>query len=255
MSDQETVISTHELTKRYGNKTALNGLSIELKRGHIYGLVGNNGSGKTTLMRVLTGLSPRYEGKVEILGRSDKKGLRLSQKSMGAVVGAPKYYDMFSIKGNLTMHGLLIGKNDSEEIKSLREQLRLKNRDIGGRTMRSCSLSQKQLSGVAAALLGGPELLVLDEPLDGLDTNGIEDSKALLLKANRENGATILISSHEPADLDNFATDYIFIEKGKLVEQLSTEELEARMAERGMESVEEYFRAIVPSEPGKESAK
>ena len=254
MNDQETVISTQGLTKRYRSKTALDGLSIELKRGHIYGLVGNNGSGKTTLMRILTGLSPRYEGTVEILGRSDKKGLRLSRKSMGAVVGAPQFYEAFSIKGNLTMRGILIGKSDPEELKSLREHLKLKNRDMGGRTMRSCILIQKQLYGVAAALLGDPELLVLDEPLDGLDTNGIDDVKALL-QASRENGATVLVSSHEPADLEGFATDYIFIDGGKLVEQLSAAELAASMAERGMEGVEEYFRALVPSEPGKESAK
>jgi ABC-2 type transport system ATP-binding protein len=254
MDTQETVISTQELTKRYGKKVALDGLSIELRRGRVYGLVGNNGSGKTTLLRILTGLSPRYEGKVEILGRGDRKGLRLSRKSMGAVVGAPQFYEAFSIKGNLTMRGILIGKNDPEEIKSLREHLKLKNRDMGGRTMRSCILIQKQLYGVAAALLGDPELLVLDEPLDGLDTNGIDDVKALL-QASRENGATVLVSSHEPADLEGFATDYIFIDNGKLVEQISADKLAASMAERGMEGVEEYFRALVPSEPGKERAK
>ena len=254
-TNEAPVIATRELTKRYGKKVALDGLSIELRSGRIYGLVGNNGSGKTTLLRILSGLSPRYEGKVEILGREDRKGLRLSRRSMGAFICPPAYYDTFSIKSNLTMRGILIGKNDKEQIKQLREQLKLKNRDIGGRTIRSCTPGQKQLYGVASALVGDPELLLLDEPFDGLDSKGIEDIRELLLKTNRENGVTILISSSKPAEIDNFVTDYIFIDNGRLVEQISSDELDARIAERGVEGVGDYFSSLVPSKPGKERTK
>lgn len=243
-SDEKTVISTHELTKRYRKKTALDKLSIELKEGHIYGLVGDNGSGKTTLLRVLTGLSPRYEGTVEILGRSDKKGLNLSRRSIGALVDTPAYYDNLSVKDNLTIRAILLGKKDTERIKELRKLFGLQNKDVGARTMHSCSLDLEQRYGIAAALLGDPSILLLDEPMIGLDPTDMYETCELLSKINRESGVTMLISSQQLGELYKLATDYIFINDGKLIEQISSDELDARIEARGMQDVEEYFISL-----------
>ena len=244
-SNEVTVISTQGLTKRYRNKTALDGLSIELKRGHIYGLVGNNGSGKTTLMRVLTGLSPRYEGTVEILGRSDKKGLRLSRKSVGALVDSPAYYDDLSVKDNLRMRSILIGADDKGRIDELREMFKITSNEVGTRAIHFCSLGQKQRYGIAAALLGTPELLLLDEPINGLDPSGMRETRELLQSISRDSGVTMIISSHLLEELYKLATDYIFINNGRLIEQISAEELETRIESRGLQNVEEYFISLV----------
>ena len=250
-TNEPPVISTHELTKRYGKKVALDGLSIELRRGRIYGLVGNNGSGKTTLLRILTGLSPRYEGKVEILGRDDKKGLRLSRRSLGALVDAPAYYDDLSVKDNLVLRSILLGKKDKARVEELREQFGLTDREVGTRAIHFCSLGQKQRFGIAATLLGEPRVLLLDEPINGLDPSGVAETRELLRKINEESGVTMLISSHLLAELYKLATDFIFIDRGRLLEQISSEELDARIAERGMEDVEEYFIALVRASEGR----
>ena len=243
--DEKTVISTHELTKRYRKKTALDKLSIELKEGHIYGLVGDDGAGKTTLLRILMGLSPRYEGTVEILGRSDKKGLHQSRRSIGALVDASAYYDDLSVQDNLKMRAILLGKNDPKRIKELRKLFALENKDVGSHAMRSCSLGQKQCFGIVAALLGGPEILLLDEPLNGIDPTDMDETCELLSKINRESGVTILISSQLLGEVYELATDFIFIDNGRLIEQISSEELDARIEARGLQDVEEYFISLV----------
>ena len=249
MDSAETVISIRELTKRYGSKTALDKLSLDLKKGRIYALVGRDGSGKTTLLSILAGFALRYEGTIELLGRSDKRGLHRARKSVGAFVDDPALFDELSIGDNLSVRGMLVGKNDKEQIKELRSSLRLRNSDVGKRGTRSATLGVKQLTGIAAAMIGDPEILLLDEPLSGLDVDGVEDTRGLLTRTNAEKGVTVLATARTLTELYGLATDYIFIDEGKLVEQMTAGELDAKLAERGLEEPEAYFDEIAPEKP------
>ena len=249
MDAAQTVISVKELTKRYGSRTALDRLSLELDKGRIYGLVGRDGAGKTTLLNLLAGFALRYEGSIEILGRSDRRGLRQARKSVGALVDDPALYDELSIGDNLAVRGMLVGKNDKDRIKELRKTLRLRNSDVGKRGTRSATIGVKLLTGIAAAMIGDPEILLLDEPLSGLDVDGVEDTRGLLAKTHEEKGVTILATGRTLTELYGLATDYIFIDGGKLVGQMTAAELDAKLAERGLEEPEAYFDEIAPEKP------
>ncbi len=235
------VLRTRDLTKRYKGKTALDGLSVSLEEGHIYGLVGANGAGKTTLMRLLAGLSEPTAGSFSLFGGDTPAELCRARKRVGFLIESPIAYDSLSLRRNLTLQAALLGGPDRKQMGALRQELDITERKVGKRRYGSCSMGEKQRYGIAAALLGDPELLVLDEPANGLDPAGTRELRELLLRRNREKGTTMLISSHILEELHLLATDYLFLHEGKLLLSLTAEELDARLEKEGMERMEEFF--------------
>lgn len=255
LENPETVISTHDLSKRYGKKTALDNVSIDIKKGRIYAIVGGDGSGRTTLLRILAGFIPSWKGKVEILGRTGKHGLRMARKSVGAFIDVPACYDELSVGDNLTMRGILIGKRDKERISDLRAKFLLKNRHVGKRGLRSASLGVKQVTGIVAAMVGDPQILLLDEPMYGLDTDGLLAARDEFARLREEKDVTILASVHFPTELDEIATDYIFMDAGRVIGEISADDLKAKIAEGGVEDVGAYYAALKDAKTGKEGTK
>ena len=218
-------LRTKELTKKYKNFTALNGLTMNVPQGSIYGFVGRNGAGKTTLIRLITGLQHPSSGTFELydVQNNDRK-ISQSRRRMGAVVETPAIYLDLNAKDNLKQQYRMLGLPDMNGIDELLELVGLA--DTGKKKAKNFSLGMRQRLGIAVALCGDPDFLVLDEPINGLDPQGIIEIRELILKLNRERNITILISSHILDELAKLATHYGFIDHGKMVREMSAEELE-----------------------------
>lgn len=223
---QEKVFITEKVVKRYKKVNVLNKLDMEIHRGDIYGFVGRNGAGKTTLMRILTGRIKQTEGEIGIFGEKNPAKLHIQRKKIGAVVEGPAFYSNMTAKDHLEIIRLQCGIKDKGCIKELLKITGLE--DTGSKKAGNFSLGMKQRLGIAMALMGRPGLLVLDEPVNGLDPEGIIQLRELLKKLNREQGTTILISSHILSELDQLATCYGFISKGRMLEQVTSKELIAK---------------------------
>lgn len=241
----EIILQTKQLCKEYGltqskRVTALKNVDIELERGRIYGLVGNNGSGKTTLMRIISGLVRATSGEISLFGSENAKELQQERRRVGMLVESPAYYSELSIMQNLKAQSRLYSKNEHFDLDELCAMVGI-DKSFSRRSIRKCSLGQQQRYGIASALLGKPELLILDEPLNGLDPGGVNELRELLLRLNKEQGVTMLISSHILAELYKTATDYIFFRRGEVQECISAEELDERITENELKDVEEYF--------------
>ena len=221
----EFVLITKDLVKKYRGFTALSGLTMSIPKGSIYGFVGRNGAGKTTLIRLITGLQMPTSGEFEIYGvkNTDKK-INDSRKRMGAVVETPAIYLDLSAKDNLRQQYRVLGMPDFKGIDELLELVGLA--DTGRKKAKHFSLGMRQRLGIAVALCGNPDFIVLDEPVNGLDPQGIIDIRELILKLNHERNITILISSHILEELSKLATHYGFIDGGKMIREMSAEELE-----------------------------
>ncbi len=220
----ETVFTARNLTKRYGQLRALNYVSMEVRRGEIYGFVGENGAGKTTLIRVLAGLAAPSDGQITLFGREGN--LAKERRRIGGMVESPAVYPNFSARENLEICRLQRGIKDKQSIQRALETVGLT--DTGKKKAKNFSLGMKQRLGLAMALLGDPEFLILDEPVNGLDPAGIMEFRELLRRLNAERGITILISSHLLAELFQLATCYGFIHKGEILEQITLAELNAK---------------------------
>ena len=223
--------------------TALDGVDLTMEAGHIYGLVGNNGAGKTTLMRIIAGLTRPSTGTFTLFGAETEKELFAARQRMGSLIARPTGYDHLTLRQNLVSQAMLIPEERREEAAAICALVGLEE-GPQSRRLWMASTGEKQRYGLASALLGSPELLLLDEPMNGLDPRGIVDTRELLLRLNRERGMTILISSHLLAELHQVATDYIFLHRGRVLETLTAEELDRRIEERGLNSVEAYFLAL-----------
>ena len=222
----EYVLTTEGLSKHYGKFKALDGLSMHVPKGAIYGFVGKNGAGKTTLIRLVCGLQAPTAGSYSIYGIDSKdKSISKSRRRMGAVVETPAIYMDMTARENLKQQYLLLGLPSYEGIDELLSLVGLA--DTGKKKARNFSLGMKQRLGIAIALAGDPDFLVLDEPVNGLDPQGIIEIRELILKLNRERQITVLISSHILDELSRLATHYGFIDGGHMVKELSTAELEA----------------------------
>ena len=220
------ILQTNSLTKRYKNFQALNGLTMNVPKGSIYGFVGKNGAGKTTLIRLICGLQEPTSGNFTLYGiRNDSKDIIKSRRRMGAVVETPSIYMDMTAEENLKQQYLVLGLPSYEGIPELLKLVGLEN--TGKKKAKNFSLGMKQRLGIAIALTGDPDFLVLDEPVNGLDPQGIVEIRELILKLNREHGITVLISSHILGELSKLATHYGFIEKGHIVKEISADELEA----------------------------
>ena len=223
----EDMLETHALCKRYRNFTALNGLDMHIPKGSIYGFVGRNGAGKTTLIRLICGLQLPTSGGYTLYGvRNTDAAIGRCRRRMGAVVESPAIYPDMTAEENLRQQALVLGLPSDGGAKALLQLVGLG--DAGRKKAKNFSLGMRQRLGIAIALTGSPELLVLDEPVNGLDPQGIIEMRELILKLNREQGITVLISSHILDELSRLATHYGFIDGGRMVKEMSAGELEAR---------------------------
>ena len=222
----ETVLRTQGLCKHYRRFQALDGLDMEVPKGAIYGLVGKNGAGKTTLIRVICGLQAPTAGSYSLYGATlGEPRLNRARRRMGAVVETPSIYLDMSARENLRQQYRVLGLPSFEGIDELLALVGLA--DTGKKKARNFSLGMKQRLGIAIALAGDPDFLVLDEPVNGLDPQGIVEMRELILKLNRERQITVLISSHILDELSKLATHYGFIDGGRMVKEVSAQELEA----------------------------
>lgn len=222
----EYVLTTQALSKHYGHFKALDHLTMKVPKGAIYGFIGKNGAGKTTLIRLICGLQSPTSGEYTLYGR--KNGdihLHDSRRRMGAVVETPSIYLNMSAIDNLKHQYMILGKPSFEGIDELLALVGLAH--AGRKKAKNFSLGMRQRLGIAVALAGDPDFLVLDEPVNGLDPQGIIEIRELILKLNREHQITFLISSHILDELSKLATHYGFIDKGHIVREISAEDLEA----------------------------
>lgn len=221
----EYVLTTHRLTKKYGKFKSLDELSLHIPKGAIYGLVGKNGAGKTTLIRVICGLQKPTKGSYSIYGvKNTEKSICKSRRRMGAVVETPAIYMDMTAEDNLKQQCLILGVPTYDSVPDILKLVGLDH--TGKKRARNFSLGMKQRLGIAVALVGNPDFLILDEPINGLDPQGIIELRELILKLNREFQITVLISSHILDELSRLATHYGFIDKGHLVKEISADELE-----------------------------
>lgn len=220
------VLKTNNLCKHYRNFKALNGLSMNVPKGAIYGFVGKNGAGKTTLIRLICGLQLPTSGEFELYGIKDSdKAISKSRRRMGAVVETPSIYLDMTAEDNLKQQYRILGLPSFDGLTELLELVGLSN--TGRKKAKNFSLGMRQRLGIAVALCGSPDFLVLDEPVNGLDPQGIIEIRELILKLNRERQITVLISSHILDELSRLATHYGFIDGGRIIREMSAEELEA----------------------------
>lgn len=220
------VLSTDALSKHYGRFKALDGLDMHVPKGAIYGFVGKNGAGKTTLIRLVCGLQRPSSGSFRLYGRDGRDPeIRNSRRRIGAVVEAPAICGDMTAEENLKLQYRVLGLPSEEGIPELLELTGLS--DTGKKKARQFSLGMRQRLGIAVALAGDPDFLLLDEPINGLDPQGIIEIRELILRLNRERQITVLISSHNLDELSRLASWYGFIDRGRLVKELSAGDLEA----------------------------
>lgn len=221
---EQSVVQTQGLCKKYGETYAVRGLDVEIRRGQIYGLIGQNGAGKTTLIRMLTGLIAPSEGQIELFGESGERALQKARRRTGSIVESPALYPAMTARANLETQARLLGLADSAA--RIKEALALTGLENTGRKkVRNFSLGMRQRLALALAMLARPEFLVLDEPVNGLDPKGIIENRELLKRLAAEQGMTILVSSHILSELSLLASDYGIIDNGRLIKQISAEEL------------------------------
>lgn len=222
----ETIVQTHQLGKCYSKKWVLRNATFSVEKGEIIGLVGKNGAGKTTLIRLLTGIAKPSEGSFTLFGDTN---LIKSLGKVSARIEHPAIYNSRTGKDNLIAACLLHGRQDAEKsgyVQHQREYVGLGHRYNSPRAAGNYSLGRKQRLGIAIARISKPELRILDEPTNGLDPEGIKQIRELLLKRNKEQQRTRIISSHILSELSKFATSYLFIDKGQLLEKISASNLE-----------------------------
>ena len=216
----ETVLKTNNVTKKFSKKIAVSAVNMNIKKGDIYGFIGRNGAGKTTLIKMLVGLSSPTSGTIELF---ENKNLDKERYRIGTVIEAPAFIPHLSAEQNMIIQWKLLGAKDESIIK---ESLKLVGLDnVGKKKVKKFSLGMKQRLGIAMTLMGTPDFLILDEPTNGLDPEGIIEIRNMLKKLNQEKGITILISSHILSELSKLATRYGIINDGVLIEEFTEEEL------------------------------
>lgn len=220
------ILTTNAITKKYKKHFAVNGVNMHIDRGDIYGFVGENGSGKTTVIRLITGLIFPHSGNLELFGiSSNSSQIGKARSRVGAIVESPSIYMNMSARDNLKTQCTVLGIDDDKKILSVLQDVGLEELYEEKKHASNFSLGMRQRLGIAMALLGDPEFLILDEPMNGLDPAGIVSIRELILKLNRERGITFLISSHILTELSLVATKYGIISKGRLIKEITAEQL------------------------------
>ncbi|MBP3272884.1 MAG: ATP-binding cassette domain-containing protein [Ruminococcus sp.] len=226
LMEKEFVLKTKGLEKHYKGFNALNGVDMNVPKGSIYGFVGKNGAGKTTLMRLICGMQLPTGGEFTLYGKSSKdKDIARARKKMGAVVESPAIYTDMTARDNLKQQYRILGLPNYDGIDEILQLVGLA--DTGKKKAKNFSLGMRQRLGIAVSLCGDPDFLVLDEPINGLDPQGIIEIRELIIKLNRERDITVLISSHILDELSRLATHYGFIDGGRMIKEMSAEELES----------------------------
>lgn len=219
----ESVLEVSQLTKIYKKQRALDSFDLSVSRGEIVGIIGPNGAGKSTLLRSIVGLTPASEKNIQLFGSVDYEALLTNRHFVGALIEAPAFVDNLSAKKNMIHYALQRKVKNRARID---EVLTLVGLDkTGNKKVKNFSLGMKQRLAIALTLLHDPDLLILDEPINGLDPAGIIHVRELLLKLNREKNMTILISSHILSELEHLATRFVFVNKGRKVADISSQEL------------------------------
>ena len=220
----EYILKTSNLTKKYKNYKAINNVSLSLEAGKIYGLIGRNGAGKSTFMKLIAGFSYPDEGHIELFGHTKESEIQLERKRIGCMIESPSINLSMTAKENMKLHRIIRGIPDEKIEDELLSLLDINN--TGKKKVKNFSLGMKQRLGIAITLINSPEFLILDEPINGLDPLGVVEIRKLLTKLCNEKNMTILISSHNLPEMYQLATDYIFINKGEIIQTLSLEELD-----------------------------
>ena len=238
----ELLLQTRNLTKQYGRHRAVDDVNMHIKKGAIYGFIGRNGAGKTTCLKMISGLSTPSYGEIEMFGYKGKD-LQKVRSRVGCLIEAPGLYGNMSAYDNLNIKCKLTGIKKKGYIEELLKTVGLDT--VGEKKTKHYSLGMKQRLGIALALVGEPDLLILDEPINGLDPQGIVEVRETIQKLAKERGMTICISSHILEELSKIATDYGIIHNGSLLQELTRDELMKRCGER-MELTLDNPREAIP---------
>lgn len=225
IKDNDIVVQTKDLSKKYGSMFALDKVNITVHRGEIYGFVGRNGAGKTTLIRILTGIANATSGTFTLMGAKTKPEQMEARKHIAAMVETPALYMNMTAHDNLKTTLILKGIEDEKLIKDRLTEVGLESVINSSKKAKDFSLGMKQRLGIAMALLGDPQVLILDEPTNGLDPEGIREMRELLVGINKSRNITMIISSHILGELSKLATTYGFIDKGKIINEISSSDL------------------------------
>ena len=223
------ILTTNALSKTYRKTKALDAINVTIHQGDIYGFIGKNGAGKTTLIRVIAGIAEPTSGSFNLFGESSIKNIVRARRNMAAVVESPALHLNLSAYDNLKLQCILLGIQDNHDavIRDVLTQVDLEKLLIERKKKaKNFSLGMRQRLGIAMALISKPKFLILDEPNNGLDPEGIRDLRQLLLRLNQEQGLTMLISSHMLTELSKLATRYGFIDRGKLLREITAAELQ-----------------------------
>ena len=227
MSD--VILETRNLSKKYKDKYALEDVSIQIKKNHIYGFIGENGAGKSTFMKIIAGLIFPTSGDFTLMGENDPEKINDKRRHIGTMIEQPFLYPKFTVRQNVELQRLTIGNPDKEITDKVIEYVGLT--ENAKKKANKLSMGMKQRLGIAMAMVGNPQFLILDEPINGLDPKNIVTLRNKLKTINEENECTIFVSSHILSELYLLATDFIFIHKGKIIETLTHEELEDKCSQ------------------------
>lgn len=239
---KDVILKTYNITKKYGNQIAVNNVNMTIKKGEIYGFIGQNGAGKTTLIRLITGLIHKTNGDIELLGASSENELNKARTMIGSLIETPSFYNNMTARENLEVSRRIRNIPGNKCVDEVLELVGLKN--IEKKKVKNFSLGMKQRLGIANAIMGNPRLLILDEPINGLDPMGIVEIRELLKKINKEKDMTILISSHILSELSELATTYGIISSGKLIEEITSQELKEKCRKYIDLKVDDTSRAV-----------
>lgn len=220
---KDVILKTNNLTKKYKDFTALNNANITINKGDIYGLIGRNGAGKTTLMKVITTLTNKTSGEFDLFDKDDSD-LTETKRRIGCLIENPAFFENLTAYQNLKYYAIQKGIVDYSQIDKVLDLVKLS--DSKNKKFKTYSLGMKQRLGIAFAMLDNPDFVILDEPINGLDPIGISELREILKKLNEESNITMLISSHILSELYLLANRFCFIEKGKIIKELSKEELD-----------------------------
>lgn len=234
----EAILTAKNIDKYYGDKKVLNNVSMNINRGDIYGFIGKNGAGKTTFMRVILSLTYPRSGEVLLFGNKTIQEVGLK---VGSLIEAPGFYKNLSAYENLKRFSIIYGA-DEKKIPEILKLVGLSN--TGKKKAKDFSLGMRQRLGIAIALLGEPEFLLLDEPINGLDPEGIKEIRDLILKLNKEKNITFLISSHLLDELGKIVTKYGIINNGEMVEEITSEELHEKCKQKLTIEVDDMSKAV-----------
>ena len=221
----EYILTTDNLTKIYGEKHAADAVSLHIRKGDVYGLIGRNGAGKTTILKMICGLSNPTRGSVTFNGKTGAE-LGREMNKIGSLIETPGLFPKLSAYQNLKIKCIMCGKNDKKYIQSLLDQVGLGK--VGKKPAQSFSLGMKQRLGIALALVGDPEFIVLDEPINGLDPQGIAEMRDIIHNLSRVRGMTVIVSSHILEELEKVADSFGIINDGRLIDEFTAKELEDR---------------------------